>query len=86
MTLLLDCPVEIGLARARRRDEKGVDGGQDRFEQEKMDFHRRVREGYLDLAREDRERFMIIDAGGGADEVEEKIFAVIEPYLDDPFR
>ena len=83
-TLLLDCTVEIGLARALRRNQEGAHGGQDRFEKEKMDFHHKVREGYLELARKEPERCVIIDAGAAADEVEAKIFEVIEPFLGGP--
>ncbi len=55
LTILLDLPVESGLA---RRGGKRLD----RFEQESLDFHRRVREGYLKLAAEEPERWVVIDA------------------------
>ena len=50
LTFLLDCPVEVGLRRALGRNMKG----QDRFEREALAFHRKVRKGYLDLARKNR--------------------------------
>lgn len=54
LTILLDMPVEKGLA--RKKDKKP-----DRFEIEHLDFHRRVRQGYLKLAKAAPERWLIID-------------------------
>lgn len=53
---LLDLDVREGLGR------KGVNGGKDRFEREDLAFHRRVREGYLEMARTDPKRWLVIDA------------------------
>jgi len=55
LTVLLNVPVTVGLA--RKRDER-----HDRFEQEETIFHQRVREGYLKLAADDPKRWLIIDA------------------------
>ncbi len=55
LTILLDIPVGEGLVR-----KKG--GGKDRFEAEELDFHHRVRNGYLELAAREPERWMVIDA------------------------
>ena len=55
LTVLLDMPVEDGLARKRTKR-------QDRFEREALAFHRRVREGYLKLAANEPERWLVIDA------------------------
>jgi dTMP kinase len=63
LTLLLDLPVEIGLARANRR------GAADRFEREALDFHQRVRDAYLDRARQAPQRYCVIDASRPPDEV-----------------
>jgi dTMP kinase len=81
MTFLLDCPVEMGLDRALKRNKRDPDKGQDRFEREKVDFHMEVRDSYIDLAREHHERFVVIDATLARDDVEEKIFQSIEPFL-----
>lgn len=56
LTLLLDLPVEVGLAR------RAGDGGANHFEREALAFHERVRAAYLDLARERPERWRVIDA------------------------
>ncbi len=81
MTFLLDCPVEMGLERAMKRNEALSHQGQDRFEKETLDFHSKVRKGYLDLANEHTERFVIIDASLSMDAMEKEIFKHIEPHL-----
>ena len=81
MTFLLDCPVEMGLERAIKRNETPSHQGQDRFERETLSFHSKVRKGYLDLANDNKERFVIIDASLSEDEMEKEIFRHIEPHL-----
>jgi len=80
LTLLLDCPVETGLARALERNKLSMEG-QDRFEREKLDFHQKVRSGYLELADRYQERFIIIDAAQTQDEVEKEIYQAVRPYV-----
>ena len=70
LTLLLDVPVEIGL---RRRP-----GGADRMEQENLEFHRRVRQGYLELARREPRRVRLIDGTRSP----EAVWAEIQGILD----
>ena len=60
LTFLLDLPVEEGLRRAWKRMEKQP-VKEDRFEKEALDFHRRVREGYLTLARKEPKRIIVLD-------------------------
>jgi dTMP kinase len=55
LIILLDIPVEEGLARKRKRN-------QDRFEREALAFHQRVREGYLKMAADEPERWLVVDA------------------------
>jgi len=55
LSILLDLPVEVGFA--RRNNYR-----QDRFEKVEMTFHERVRQGYLELAAEQPERFLVINA------------------------
>ena len=81
ITFLIDCAVEIGLERALKRNKIQFQEGQDRFEREKKDFHEAVRKGYLLMAMEDRERFIVVDGTLKEDELEELIFRHVEPYL-----
>ena len=70
LTLLLDAPVEIALARARRRNA-GVP--EDRFERERSEFFERVRSVYRARAAAEPDRIAIIDATRPVDEVGERI-------------
>ena len=67
LTLLLDVPVEVGLARASERSTP------DRFEQEKVDFFERVRQAYLQMAAAAVDRYRIIDASRSLDVVQQQL-------------
>lgn len=83
LTLLLDLDPETGLARAWRRIHKdSTHAKESRFEKETLDFHRRVREGYLDLARQEPGRFCLIDAAAD----EQTVQAQIERELAERFQ
>jgi dTMP kinase len=69
--------VDVGLARATARNNRG----QDRFEREEATFHRKIREGYLELCRRHRQRFVLIDATADRNAVEEEIFEHLRPFL-----
>jgi dTMP kinase len=72
VTLLFDLDPAVALERARRRDiSKSVD--ETRFEALGLEFHQRVRAGYLELARRHPERIVLIDARGGAAEVQARV-------------
>jgi dTMP kinase len=81
LTFLLDCEVEIALGRAIRRTETRFQAGQDRFEREKTDFHEAVRRGYLSLARDNPERFVVVDGKLAEDELEAIIFQNVAPFV-----
>lgn len=59
LTLILDLPIEVGLARAARRR-----GTETRYESLPVDFHARVRAGFLEIARHCPDRCVVIDASG----------------------
>ena len=81
-TVLLDLDPETGLERAlRRNDELRLDRQEGRFEREPLEFHRRVREGYLTLAEAEPFRFRIIAAEGTA----ESVGARVDDLLSDLF-
>jgi dTMP kinase len=73
-TLLLDLPVNVGLARARGRAAAGTD----RFETETTAFFERVRAGYLELARREPRRFQVIDAAAPLERVEAEVEVILE--------
>ena len=76
LTLLLDADPEIGLARA------GARGAADRFEQERLEFFRRVRAGYLARAAAEPGRFRIVDAAQPLERVQEGIRFHINKYME----
>jgi dTMP kinase len=71
-SLLLDVPVEVGLARAGSRKD-----GEDRFEKEGFVFHTRLREAFLMLAQKDAQRICIVDAARTVEDVADAIAEVI---------
>lgn len=81
LTVLLDCPVEVGLGRAGQRIETTSGPREERFELESLAFHQRVRDGYLQLAAEEPHRFVIIDAAGQPDQVALAISDALLPRL-----
>jgi dTMP kinase len=81
-TLLLDLDPESSIDRARSRNlGAGLDESEGRFERERLAFHRRVRQGYLELAAAEPERFILIDASGSAGAVERRIQTALAGLL-----
>ena len=72
LTILLDLPVSDGFARLQQRG-----GVKDRIEREALEFHERVRAGYLELARRWPERFRIVDPRQAPDIVAEEIWKLV---------
>lgn len=72
LTIVLDAPVEVGMARARDR------GALDRFEQEDIAFFNRVRDGYLKRAALNPDRYEIIDASQELDGVKAQVLDVFK--------
>ncbi len=76
LTLILDLPVETGLARAAGRG-----GEEDRYEKMKGGFHQRLRDGFLAIAAAEPDRCAVVPADRGEDEVFGAILAVIDERL-----
>lgn len=75
LTLILDLPAEVGLSRAEAR------GGAARFESKGLDFHQRLRAGYLEIARQEPERCVVINADAGLDDVTAAIAEAVAQRL-----
>jgi dTMP kinase len=76
LTLLLDVEEQLGLARRAKA------GGENRLDMEAKDFHKKVRDAYLQLAKGDTTgRWKIIDAGKELEEVEEAIWQAVEKVV-----
>lgn len=59
LTILIDIPIKVFSSRMRQNNKK-----KDRIEKEKIDFYKRVRDGYLKIARKEKKRFKVIDGSG----------------------
>lgn len=82
MTFLLDCPTDLGLKRALERNRRFKNEKEGRFEKEQMEFHHRVRKGYLALAKKEPHRVKVIDTRSGEEKVFEKIRAIVDQLIE----
>ena len=78
LTIILDVPVEIGMRRAAER--RGADAP-DRFEAENVDFHEKLREAYRQIASEEPQRCVMIDANADAGIVAARVWAAVRDRL-----
>ncbi|MEF2232035.1 MAG: dTMP kinase [Pseudodesulfovibrio sp.] len=84
LTIVLDIDPEIGLKRAMLRNlEKGVAKEEGRFEAEHLNFHKRIREGYLTWAALHRDRIRVIKASATPDEVFARVRDAVESALQE---
>ncbi len=81
VTFLLDCPSDLGLKRAVQRNQVQRKEREERFEREKIQFHYRVRRGYLSLAKKEPHRVKVIDTRQGEDKTFEKIRQIIDNLI-----
>ena len=82
LTLCIVADLETGLARARRRNRASKrEASEARLDQMSLDFHKRVEEGYREIARLEPERFRIIDGSGRRSQVAEQVWAEVRPLL-----
>src|SRR5262245_5885911 len=79
LTIILDVPAELGLERVSKRRGGAV---VDRFENETLEFHQKLREAYLKLAKSEPERCVLVDARGDRKEVAEQIWELVNKRLD----
>jgi dTMP kinase len=73
LTVVLDIDPEVGLRR--------LHAPADRLESEPLDFHRRVRESFLDLSRRAAERYLVVDAARPADDIAVEVLAAVKGRL-----
>lgn len=73
-TVLIDLPAEIGLGRIAAEDA-------DRLESESMDFHNRVRNGFLEIAKKEPERYIVVDGTQNIEKIQADIIEKIEEYI-----
>ena len=68
LTILLDCPVAVGLQRAQ---------GDDRFHREQLEFHERVRRAFLSFADEDPDRYCVLDSTAPSEQIHQQVMKAI---------
>lgn len=78
LTILIDVPANIGLARAKTRRGTGL---ADRFEAESVEFHEELRQAFLGLAAKEPKRFAVVDGRAPRDVVSERIWQTVEQRL-----
>jgi dTMP kinase len=72
LTILLDIDAKLGLSRKKL---------QDRFEREDIEFHKRVRQGYLGMSQKEPQRWLVINAAQAKDEIERQIWQWVEQLM-----
>jgi dTMP kinase len=80
LTLLIDVDVECGLARAQKRNAGG-DAAETRMDDQSLEFHRKVREAYLEMAKQRADRFRMIDGRGTPESVAERVWVSTAAYV-----
>lgn len=76
LTVLIDCTADMGLKRKEKNNRP-----LDRFEEEGLLFHQKIRKAYLKLAKEDKKRFFVVDGTAEIDEVHRIIKEKVESLL-----
>ena len=79
LTFILDVPAAVGLQRAAKR--RGASGA-DRFEDEALAFHEKLRDGFLMLAANEPERCVLIDATAPKEEVADQVWRIVSQRFD----
>lgn len=80
LTLLVDIDLDTSLARARARNE-AAQHNETRMDEQSVDFHRKVRDAYHDLARREAARYRLVDGTACPDTVESEVWRIVSPYV-----
>lgn len=84
LTFLFDIDLETGLRRARARNKDQQTTGESRIDEEALEFHRRVRDGYRQMAAAEPNRFRVVDANSDPDTIHQAVWRLLEPHLPAP--
>jgi dTMP kinase len=82
LTIYLDLDVETGLQRKVEANAAG-EGEWNRMDQLKLDFHQRVRSGYLEMAKKEPDRWLVVNASGTIEEINQSICERLEEVLSE---
>ena len=78
VTILIDLPPEVGIARAKTRQKQLGLAEADRFESMDMSFHERLRAAFLEIAKREPDRFIIVDGRLAPDQLARRIFEMVD--------
>ncbi|HEX3184938.1 MAG TPA: hypothetical protein VHQ94_09070, partial [Pyrinomonadaceae bacterium] len=83
LTVLFDVDIEESTTRTTRRStgRSSSKSGRDRLDIENAEFHSRVRDAYLQIARAEPERVKVIDASGPVEQTQERVRNIVIPFL-----
>lgn len=82
VTFLVDLPPEVGMSRVvKRASAEATADGKDRMEAEAMDFHARLREGFLEIARAEPGRVKVLDGARSVEAIQADIRSIMEGLL-----
>lgn len=76
LTFLLDVPIEVGLGRRNGTSKN------DRLDLESLEFHKKVRQAYLDLAEKESKRFEVVDASASIEEIADEVWKIVKSRFD----
>ncbi len=79
LTIIIDIKAQEGLKRSKNRNELKLETAPDRFEQESIEVHERRRQAFLKLAKNDSNRYAVVDGHNSVDEVEQHIWQLVLP-------
>lgn len=83
VTFIIDCPPEIGLKRALARiDTRPGSNKEDRFERENIEFHKKIRDGYIRLAKQEADRIKIINGDRDIPVIHKEICSIMDQKLE----
>lgn len=81
LTLILDLDPAESLLRVKARNEADADFRETRFDEEQLEFHRRVRNRFLIIAQKEPQRVVVVSARESADQVEEAVWTKVAPLM-----
>ena len=81
LTIILDLPVEVGMARANARRGPAQDAIVDSYESRDSTFHENLRRGFLQLAESDTKRYVVVDACGSIDDIARAVWMEVSRRL-----
>lgn len=84
LTFILDIDVKAGLERSQKRlaGNKGAEKTEDRFERMEIEFHEKLRQGFLTIAKQDQKRYHVLDATRSIDEISEHMTQITLECLE----